>query len=108
LAAPFCGMKDRIDRFHATDCYQSLGEFTGWTRTETDYFTYQLRTVIIESGVAAYGIACARKDYDELITGDIRKILGDPEGLCINQCFVRCLGWLQANTFDPKMTFVFA
>jgi hypothetical protein len=104
---PLDGQKGPISRFHAYDCYQSTGEFTGWTRTETDYFRHQLRTAIIESGVAAYGIACLRKDYDELIIGDLRGVLGNPEGMCINQCFVRSLGWVQANTFDPKMTFVF-
>jgi hypothetical protein len=107
LAAPICGRKNRLNRFHASDCYQSMGEFEGWTRTETDYFRHQLRTMIIESGVSAYGIACARKDWDELITGDLRSVLGDPEGLCINQCFVRSLRWVRNNTFDPKMTFVF-
>jgi hypothetical protein len=107
LASPLCGQKGRLNRFHASDCYHSMGEFTGWTRTETDYFRHQLRTAIIESGVAAYGMACARKDWDELITGDYRGVLGNPEGFCINQCFVRSLGWEQANTFDPKMTFVF-
>ena len=107
LDTPLCGRKDRISRFHAYDCYQSNGEFAGWTRTETDYFRHQLRTLIIESGVAAYGIACVRKDYDELISGDLRGVLGSPEGYCINQCFVRSLRWVQENTFDPKVTFVF-
>src|SRR5260370_40043072 len=59
LDSPLDGRKDRISRFHAYDCYQSVGEFTGWTRTETDYFRHQLRTVISESDVAAYGIACS-------------------------------------------------
>jgi Protein of unknown function (DUF3800) len=107
LDSPLCGRKERLNRFHAYDCYQSIGEFTGWTRTETDYFRHQLRTVIIESEVAGYGVACSRKDYDELIRGDLRGVLGTPEGVCINQCFVRSLGWVQANTFDPQMTFVF-
>jgi hypothetical protein len=107
LASPLDGSKNKIARFHAYDCYQSIGEFAGWSRTETDYFRYQLRTAIIEAGVAAYGIACLRKDYDELITGDLRGVLGTPAGLCINQCFVRSLGWVQANTFDPEMAFVF-
>jgi hypothetical protein len=107
LDSPICGRKDRITRFHAYDCFQSTGEFERWTRTETDYFRHQLRMVIIDSDVAAYGFACFRKDYDKLITGDYRGVLGTPEGFCINQCFVRSLGWVQANTFDPKMTFVF-
>jgi hypothetical protein len=107
LDRPLCGRKPSLRRFHATDCNASQGEFAGWTRTETDYFCYQLRTAIIESEVAAYGAACSRKDYDELITGDVRAILGTPEGMCINQCFVRSIQWAQAYTFDPKMTFVF-
>jgi hypothetical protein len=107
LEAPLCGSKEPISRFHAFDCDQSLGEFTRWTRNETDYFRHQLRTVIIEADIAAYGMACARKDYDALVGGDIRSVLGTPEGFCINQCFVRSLAWAQANTFDPEMSFVF-
>jgi hypothetical protein len=107
LDRPLCGRKHRLRRFHATDCNASQGEFSGWTRTETDYFCHQLRMVIIESGVAACGIACSRKDYDELVTGDIRAVLGNPEVMCINQCFVQSIGWVQDNSFDPKMTLVF-
>lgn len=107
LDSPLCGRKDPIKRFHAYDCDNSVGDFLRWNRTETDYFRHQLRTVIIESEVAAYGLACARKDYDELILGDLRAVLGTPEGFCINQCFVRSLAWAQTNTFDPQMTFVF-
>jgi hypothetical protein len=107
LDAPLDGRKGPISRFHAYDCFQSLGDFTGWTRTETDYFRHQLRTVVIESEVAAYGVACQRRDYDELIVEPIRSVLGTPEGFCINQCFVRSLAWVQANTYDPQMKFVF-
>lgn len=84
-----------------------MGEFTGWTRTETDYFWHQLQTEIIDADIAACGIACSHRDYDELITGDIWAVVGDPEGMCINQCFVRAIGWTQAHTFDPKLAFVF-
>jgi hypothetical protein len=107
LDAPISGGKDSITRFHAYDCDNSIGEFIRWTRTETDYFRQQLREVIVESGVAAYGMACSRKDWDTMITGEIRSVLGNPEGFCINQCFVRSLGWIQANTFDLDMKFVF-
>ena len=107
LDSPLDGFKEKLGRFHAYDCFQSIGEFTGWTRTETDYFRHQLRTVIVEADVAAYGVACSRKDYDELIKGDMREVLGTPEGYCINQCFVRSLRWVQENTFDPQMTMIF-
>jgi hypothetical protein len=107
LDRPLCGRKDRIRRFHMVDCYESQGEFAGWSRTETDYFCRQLQDVIIESGVGAYGCAVSRQDWDELVTGDVRGFLGDAEGYCISQCFVRALGWAQQKTFDPQMTFVF-
>jgi hypothetical protein len=107
LDHPIDGLKGRLNRFHMVDCNESRGEFTGWSRTETDYFCQQLREVIIESEVAAYGCAVARRDWDELVSGDVRAFLGDAEGYCISQCFVRALRWAQDNSFDPQMTFVF-
>ena len=107
IEAPLDGTRPPLKRFHMAHCQQSQGEFTGWTRTETDYFCHQLQTIIIESGVIAYGMACSRKDWGELVTGDMRAIFGDPEGMCIRNCFIRMIGWAQHYTFDPEMTFVF-
>lgn len=107
LERPIDGMKAPLTRFHMADCQASQGEFAGWSRTETDYFCHQLRTAIIESGVSAYVAACARKDWDDLVVGDMRAILGSAEGFCIRNCFVRTVAWAQRNTFDPKMTFIF-
>jgi hypothetical protein len=107
LDAPLCGRKEPLSRFHAYDCDNSTGEFLRWTRTETDYFRRQLRETIIESGVAAYGMACSRKDWDAIILGEMRSVLGDPERFCINQCYVKSIAWVQANTFDPDVKFVF-
>jgi hypothetical protein len=107
LARPLWGTKPPLSRFHMTECQASDGEFTGWSRTETDYFCHQLGTAIIESGVAAYGMACSKKDWDELITGDIRAILGDAEGQCVRNCFLKASGWAQAYAVDPHMMFIF-
>jgi hypothetical protein len=51
--------------------------------------------------------ACARKDWDELITDDYRGIFGDAERACIWNCFVRTLRWAQNYTFDPQIAFIF-
>jgi hypothetical protein len=104
---PLCGQKERLRRFHATDCNNSQNEFAGWSRTETDFFSHQLRAVILESGVKAYGIAISRRDWDDIITGELRGFLGDAEAYAITQCYVCALQWASANTFDPKITFVF-
>ena len=77
------------------------------TRTETDLFWHQLQTEIIKSHVAAYGIACVRQDWDDLITGHARTIYGNAEQMCIKNCFVKALAWASNSTFDPVMTFVF-
>jgi hypothetical protein len=105
LARPLCGTKPPLSRFHMTECQDSRGEFAGWTRTEADYFCHQLGTVIIESGVSAYGMACFRKDWDDLIVGDVRAILGDAEGNCVRNCFLKAATWAQMYTFDPEMMF---
>lgn len=107
LDRPLDGRKPSLRQFHMTECQDSRGEFEGWTRTETDYFCHQLQTVIIESGVVAYGMACSRKDWDDLVTGDIRAVWGNSESMCIINCFTRMIGWAQAFTFDPEMSFIF-
>src|SRR5271166_2546480 len=40
LAEPLCGGKPSLSRFHMTECQDSRGEFTGWTRTESDFFCH--------------------------------------------------------------------
>jgi hypothetical protein len=107
LDAPIEGLKPRLSRFHMTECQDFRGEFERWTRTETDYLCHRLQTAIIESGVMAYGMACSRKDWDDLVTGDIRAVWGDPEGMCITNCFTKLIAWAQNYTFDPEMSFIF-
>jgi hypothetical protein len=107
IADPVEGLRPPLKRFHAFECDNSKGEFLGWSRTETDFLTHRLRNAVIEADVAAYGIAISRKDWDDLVTGDVRGFLGDAEAYCISQCFVRALRWANENTFDPNITFVF-
>ena len=107
LGRPLGGLKQPIAEFHAYDCYESKGEFTGWKRTETDFFRRELREAIIKSHVSAYGCAYFKKDWDAIITGDLRDLLGTAEGNAVRNCFVRALRWANMNTFDPDITFVF-
>jgi uncharacterized protein DUF3800 len=107
LADPLEGRKSALKRFHAFDCYNSIGEFSGWTRTETEYFSHLLMEELIGADISGYAVACPRKDWDELVTGDYRAIFGDAEGFCIRNCFVRTLAWMNSSTFDPDIRFVF-
>lgn len=90
-----------------SECQDSRGEFEGWTRPEIDYFCHQLQNAILESGVAAYGMCCARADWDAVVIGDMRAILGDAEGFCVRNCFIKSIEWANANTFDSRMEFIF-
>jgi hypothetical protein len=107
LDQPLDGLKTPLKEFHARDCFASEGEFTGWKRTETDYFRHQLRETIIRSRVSGYGFACVRSEFDTEIQGEFRSIFGDSEAFATTNCFVRALRWARNCTFDPEMTFVF-
>jgi Protein of unknown function (DUF3800) len=107
LASPLEGLKPPLKRFHMAECQDSRGEFERWTRTETDYLCHRLETAITDSGIMAYGMACSRKDWDDLVMGDIRSVWGDPEAMCITNCFTKLIAWAQQFTFDPEMRFVF-
>jgi hypothetical protein len=107
LADPLEGHKPSLKRFHMFDCQNSLGEFAGWTRTETDYLCHLLREELVGADISSYGVACPRKDWDELVTGDYKAIFGNAEGFCIRNCFVRTLAWADRCTFDPEIRFVF-
>jgi hypothetical protein len=98
LDAPLCGRKPRLKRFHMYECQNSVGEFEGWKRVETDYFCHQLAETIAKSGVTGYGCACSRKDWDELVVGNARLALGDAEGQCVRNCFLKGCAWAQSPT----------
>jgi hypothetical protein len=107
LAAP-CPGKEPISRFHMTDCYNSRGEFAGWKRHETDYLASHFCDIIIKNGIYGYAFATSRKDWDQLITGDLRTLLGDSEGFCVRNCYVRITQWAREKAnYDPSLAFVF-
>jgi hypothetical protein len=107
LHRPLCGLRTSIAEFHAYDCDQSYGEFTGWKRAETDYLRRQLREAIIKSHVSGYGVAISKNEWDEVITDDIRAIFGNAEGNAVRHCFVRSVIWAQTHAFDTDISFVF-
>ena len=90
-----------------TECQNSLGEFTGWSRTATDHLVHELGGIILKCGLHSNGAAIARKDWDELVTGNLRIALGDAEGYSMRMAFVRASKWARAATGQDKIEFVF-
>jgi hypothetical protein len=98
LADP-CPGKPPLTRFHMAHCQAGDGEFSGWNRTETDYLVHELGTIILNVGIFGFGGAIARKHYNELIIGDLRRSSGDAETMCIINSFVKVITW--AKEFAP-------
>jgi hypothetical protein len=105
LMAP-CPGKEPLSWFHATDCMARKEEFLGWTRDEAEYAASEFTQVIVDSGVDAYASAVQRKDWDELVTGDLRILSGDAEGHCIRNCYAGAMRWAGRQS-DPQIAFVF-
>jgi hypothetical protein len=85
--------KDPIHRFHHYDCHQSINEFLGWSRTETDFFVHELGQILSKTMLWGCAAAISRKDWDRAVTGDLKRATGDPEGGCVRGCFYLALEW---------------
>ena len=72
-----------------TDCKAGSGEFLGWSRTATEYLVHELVDIILRCGLYSDGAAISRKDWDELVTGNLRGALGDAVGYSMRIAFVR-------------------
>jgi hypothetical protein len=105
LQAPSPG-KEALRRFHMTDCKAGSGEFLGWSRTATEYLVHELVDIILRCGLYSDGAAISRKDWDELVTGNLRGALGDAEGYSMRIAFVRASKWARALDSN-NLAFVF-
>jgi hypothetical protein len=99
--------KPPVKRFHMTDCYNSLSEFAGWNRNETNYLAKELGEIIFRCNLWGCASAINRKAWDQFITGDLRRALGDAEGGCIRVCFNTTLQWAAEFSGSNSIAFVF-
>ena len=99
--------KESLKRFHMFECQDSRGEFSGWSRTATDFLVHELGGIILKCGLHSNGAAIFRKDWDELVKGDLRTALGDAEGYSMRIAFVRAIKWAREIGFQDKIEFVF-
>jgi hypothetical protein len=100
--------KPPVQRFHMTDCYNSLNEFLRWNRTETDFFAHELGEIVFRCGLWGCATAVWTGIWNEHVTGDLRRASGDAEGGCIRNSFNRTLEW--AREFagaEKEIAFVF-
>jgi hypothetical protein len=98
--------KEPLKRFHMAQCNASDGEFLRWSRTATDFLVHELVDIIIKCGLHSDSAAISRKDWDDLVKGDLRTALGDAEGYSLRLAFVRASKWAQSMGASD-LSFVF-
>jgi uncharacterized protein DUF3800 len=96
-----------LKRFHMANCQAADGEFLGWSRTATDFLIHELGDIILRCGLHSDGAAISRKDWDDLVTGNLRTALGDAEGYSLRMAFVRALKWARMKGGESKIAFIF-
>jgi hypothetical protein len=106
LRSPSPG-KEPLGRFHMADCYHGQGEFLGWSRTAREFLVHELVDIILKCGIYSNGAAIVRKDWDDLVKGDLRSALGDAEGYSLRMAFVRASKWARDVACQREIAFIF-
>jgi hypothetical protein len=99
--------KSALCRFHMFECQHSIGEFVGWNRVATDFLVRELVDISKSVMIRAHVCAVLRRDWDELVNGDMRRVFGDAEGFCIKMMYTRCLSMAQRYFSAKDVAFVF-
>lgn len=86
LAAPLPG-KSPLKKFSLADCNGRHGEFSGYSRAESDLVQNEFREIILQAGVVGLAYAIDRADWDKLVQGPARDLLGDAEVGSFSGCF---------------------
>jgi hypothetical protein len=73
--------KPPLSQFHSTDCRTRRGEFETYRQGERDHLTYRFRRVIVDCGFMTVAQAVDKAAWDQLVTGDVAKQLGNPLSL---------------------------
>jgi hypothetical protein len=86
LASPLPG-KARLKKFSLADCNGSHGEFSGYSRAESDLVQNEFREIIVQAGVVGLAYAVDRTEWDDLVQGSARDFLGEAEVGSFSGCF---------------------
>lgn len=99
--------KEGLTWFHMTECEAADGEFDMWPRPRRDALIHDLRQVILNNNLHGLGVVIARNDWNRLVTGKIRDILGDGNDVCFVHAIDLATRWVRVRTNHYEMAFVF-
>lgn len=104
LASPPLG-KQPLKKFSQSDCRACTGEFSGYTRAESDVMQHAFRQILIESSVVGVCNGVDVEAWDRIVTGKLRSHIGSAESAAYGLC---CKQALQASIDnEQKISIVF-
>jgi hypothetical protein len=99
--------KDALRRFHMVECQGARGEFSGWNRTATDFLVHELVQIFNKTMIRGHVCAIFKDDWDELVTGNMRRAWGDAEGFCLRVMYMRLTKAERHEYSSREIGFVF-
>jgi hypothetical protein len=108
LADPLPGYgKPPLRMFHLSPCNSGVGEFADYTDGEQDAVIHDFRQIIIDAGLTSTASAIDRKAWDELITGNYRKVMGESLSACLMNCIDNAIRVVEPDTHGNMLTIIF-
>ena len=104
LACP-CDGRPPIKAFHSSHLAASDGEFEGYSETERDLTRYNFRKVIVDAGLTVLSFGVSVDDWDDIVKGPARVVLGSGERLIFGQAVLA--GCAAAKAEKQPLSFQF-
>jgi hypothetical protein len=96
-----------IKTFHLTKCDAAEDEFQGWSRAKRDLAIADFRNVILNHDLWGISATVVRADWDELVVGDTRKRMGEPDEFCALMCAYDAMTFQDAARREKLVSVVF-
>lgn len=107
LQEPLPG-KPPIRQFHLSHCAAGEGEFAKYAPAERDAVRFDFREIILKHKLTGIAAMISRFDWDDLVTGKVREVMGTAEEACALRCADRAVEWArQRYPEDPYLIIVF-
>jgi hypothetical protein len=106
LVNPLPG-KPALKSFHLAPCRAGDDEFQGYSRAEIDHITYLFRRLILDHQLLTVAAVVNRRAWDELVTPEVAKIVGPPEGAAFVKCVDSTLAFCRLRHPGEPVFFFF-
>ena len=100
-----CEGRPPINAFHSSHLAASDGEFWGYSKGERDLTRHNFRKVIVDAGLTVLSFGVSVDDWENIVTGPARVVLGSGERLIFGQAVLA--GCAAAKAAKQPLSFQF-